>query len=160
VNSLQRRQSEIATPDGVDPELRSGAPRPSPTAVAAAFCGGSLGTIARYAFDLAWPEPDGSIPHTTNVINTSGAFLIGIVATILTRLAPDRRTLRAFVVTGLLGGWTTMSALAVDGARVGVRNGVVTATIAMALSFTAGVIATAAGIVLEGRVARRRAAHQ
>lgn len=47
----------------------------------------------------------------------SGAFCLGLVLTILARLGPDegrRRDLRLTLGTGLLGGFTTYSLLAVQ----------------------------------------------
>ncbi|HWD24949.1 MAG TPA: CrcB family protein [Acidimicrobiales bacterium] len=134
--------------DDVDPEISPDHAAPSLLDVAGAFIGGTFGTLARYAFDRAWPEGDGAVPHTTNVINTTGAFLIGVVATVLANRCPERRALRALLVTGALGGWTTMSAVAVAAARIGSVNGAFTATASSALSFAIGIGATSVGIRL------------
>jgi CrcB protein len=135
----------------IDPELDPAHRPPSRFDVVAAFVGGAIGTLARYGFDRAWPEGDGAFPHTTNVINTIGAFAIGVIASLLARHYPDRHGARAFLITGLLGGWTTMSALGVADARIGSIDGVVVAVWAAALSFAAGVLAAHGGVRLAER---------
>jgi CrcB protein len=136
--------SEEPTASGpIDPELPSGARSPSPLGVALAGLGGFVGTLARYLVDLAWPEHDGGVPHTTILINTLGAFAIGIVATLLDRRDPPRLHLRALLVTGVLGGWTTMSALAVAVVRLDGHTGGADAVATVAVSITLGVAATA-----------------
>jgi CrcB protein len=142
--------------DAIDPELSPGVGRPSLVDVAAAFFGGTLGTLARYGFDRAWPEGDGAVPHTTNVINTVGALLIGIVATLLTRRYLERSAVRALLVTGLIGGWTTMSTLAVADVRLTSTSGMVSSSIAMALSFALGVAAAAGGSRWASRLLSRK----
>jgi CrcB protein len=57
------------------------------------------------------------LPLTVGVINVGGAFLLGALLATLGRRGPDvgrRRTLRLTFGTGVLGGFTTYSALAAD----------------------------------------------
>ncbi|HEX8173361.1 MAG TPA: CrcB family protein [Thermoanaerobaculia bacterium] len=61
--------------------------------------GGALGSGARYLTGLA-------VPHATVVVNLVGSFAIALV---MERIAPSSE-LRYFVVTGILGGFTTYSA--------------------------------------------------
>ena len=44
--------------------------------------GGFLGALARYELELTWPPHSGTFPASTFVINTSGAFLLGLVLTV------------------------------------------------------------------------------
>lgn len=67
--------------------------------------GGALGALLRDALVQAYPHL-----VTTLVINVVGSFLLGLL---LVRHRDDER-LRAFVGTGVLGGFTTWSALAVQ----------------------------------------------
>lgn len=87
-------------------------------AVATAIGGGGfIGTLARYGVGMAWHTPSGRFPWATFAINTSGALLLGIVLTLLLergRTMRHLRYLRPFVCVGVLGAWTTMSALAVE----------------------------------------------
>ena len=80
------------------------------------FTGGTLGTLARYAVSLAVPAW-GDVPAATLGINVVGAFALGWLISALLRAGDDagwRRAVRLFAGTGVLGGFTTYSALAVD----------------------------------------------
>ena len=80
--------------------------------------GGAVGVAAREAIVLVVPVL-GGIPVAILAINVVGAFLLGLLAESLTRAGDDsggRRRARLLVGTGLLGGFTTYSALATDGA--------------------------------------------
>lgn len=70
--------------------------------------GGAIGAVARYGLGVLWPTPPGDFPWATFVINVSGCLLIGM----LTVLMPAGW--RPFVSLGILGGYTTFSAYAVD----------------------------------------------
>lgn len=113
----------------VDPDLRPDDPgEPSPThrrtapahrsrqpdILAIIAGGGFIGGIARYELGLAWQPHQGGVPWATFTINTSGAFLLGLILTlVLERLGPTRY-IRPFLCVGILGAWTTMSTFAVE----------------------------------------------
>ncbi|MHB1582327.1 MAG: fluoride efflux transporter FluC [Acidimicrobiales bacterium] len=132
--------------------------RARPGVLAAVFLGGAAGTAGRYELGLAWPSAAGHFTTATFVINTSGAFLLGLVLTVLLERFGPTRYLRPFLATGLLGGWTTYSTMAVDAAgieRAGhpwVAVGYVVATL------VAGLTAAALGIVIGRRRFPRAAA--
>lgn len=69
--------------------------------------GGALGAALRYLATLLWPAPWGVM-----AVNLLGCFAIGLLAP---RLAP---ALTPFLVTGLLGGFTTFSAFSLDTLRL------------------------------------------
>jgi len=110
--------------------------------------GGFIGTIGRYGVGLAWPTPVGGFPSSTFVINTSGAFALGLTLTwILERLAPSR-FLRPFICAGVLGAWTTMSTLAIE-ADVLLKDGrLAPALLYLGATVLAGAAATAVGIAI------------
>lgn len=77
---------------------------------AAAAAGGVIGATARWAVGTVGAHAPGTWPWATLIVNVAGCLLIGVAAT---RLA--RSTLGwAFAVTGVLGGFTTFSALAIE----------------------------------------------
>lgn len=78
--------------------------------------GGALGTAARAALTLVLDESLG--PFLVPLVNLVGAFLLGLVTGALLRRADSARAraLRMFAGTGVLGGFTTYSALAVESA--------------------------------------------
>ena len=48
-------------------------------------------------------------PYATGIINITGAFTIGIIATLFADRAMDNESLRLFLIVGILGGYTTFS---------------------------------------------------
>lgn len=74
--------------------------------------GGAAGTLLRAAVSAALPAGSG-VPWGTLVANLSGALLLGLlVGSVARRRSGD--VLVATVGTGLLGAYTTFSALAVE----------------------------------------------
>lgn len=78
--------------------------------------GGALGTAARAGLTLALAGVLG--PALIPIVNVAGAFAIGILFGIRARMPRSTRAERAqlFFGTGVLGGFTTYSALAVESA--------------------------------------------
>jgi CrcB protein len=114
----------------------------------AVLVGGSLGTGARAAIDLALLE---SHPWQTLGINLVGAFALGLLVTRAWPVAPA--WLRAGLGTGLLGGFTTFSALALALAQQPTP-----ATLAyLAASIVLGIAAAWAGLRLGARGAPQEA---
>ncbi|HJB62704.1 MAG TPA: CrcB family protein [Candidatus Microbacterium pullistercoris] len=112
------------------------------------MAGGAIGVLARYVLTLAWPDER---LLTVSVINVVGSLLLGIVAASFAT-SPLKR---ALLGTGLLGGFTSYSALvpllsrsAVDALAAGILVGQV----------VLGAVAAFAGLALGGSFARRRAA--
>ena len=80
--------------------------------LAAVVVGGAVGTALRLAIDSALPHGDDAFPVSTLIINTVGAFALGML---VGRLWPSASTwLRAGLGAGLLGSFTTFSAVAVS----------------------------------------------
>ena len=78
--------------------------------------GGFLGAIARYAVTLLL-SPAGStsrLPLGTLVVNVSGCLAIGLLAGLGERTGFLTADARLFLLTGLLGGYTTYSAFALE----------------------------------------------
>ncbi len=85
-----------------------------PEVLALIAAGGFIGALGRYELGLVWKTPPSGIPWVTFTINTSGAFLLGVILTILLELPRPNRYLRPFLCVGVLGAWTTMSTFAVE----------------------------------------------
>ncbi|MBD7958313.1 CrcB family protein [Microbacterium sp. Sa4CUA7] len=118
--------------------------------------GGALGVAVRAVFVLPWGQGTHPLvlPAITLLINVTGSFLLGVVAG---RLDHHRPRLRAFLGTGVLGGFTTYSAFAVQTVQVFGAAPVVGLLLA-ACSVLGGVAAAAWGLVLGRRATGRRAA--
>lgn len=110
--------------------------------------GGALGTLAR-ALIVEVAAVGGWAPLATLSVNTSGALLAGFFAAQSLSVR-----WRALLLSGLLGGFTTFSALAQELAAVGGVHSLGDGAVALAL----GLAAAGLGWRWGGRFARRRAA--
>lgn len=109
--------------------------------------GGALGSVARYAVDLALPATEHGFPLGTFLVNVVGCLLIGSVA----GWVHDRRRHRLvvpFLVVGLLGGFTTFSAYAVATVELALRGNVGIATGYLLGTLIAALLAVEAGLLL------------
>jgi len=112
--------------------------------------GGFLGSIARYklgGFVLhrseAW-----NFPLSTFTVNLLGCFVIGVLAGLVERHDLFSPTMRLFLFTGILGGFTTFSAFAYEGIFL-VRRGLLgTGSIYASLSVFGGFTAVWFGMKL------------
>jgi len=74
------------------------------------LAGAGLGGLARYvAGTWIMAKYGGRFPLGTFVINITGAFLIGVLMTLLTERFHPHPHWRLFLVVGILGGYTTFS---------------------------------------------------
>lgn len=72
--------------------------------------GGAIGSLARFWFNLAVVSVVGPrYPWGTLLINILGAFVIGWFSSLTAERLPVSPELRAFVLVGLCGGFTTFS---------------------------------------------------
>ena len=78
---------------------------------AAVAAGGLIGTELRYAATLVFPEPAGTVPWTTLVINVVGSFVLAALTTVWMARPKTAFWLRAGLGPGLLGSFTTFSAV-------------------------------------------------
>lgn len=77
--------------------------------------GGALGSVARYLIgkaSLALWGPN--FPWGTMIVNIMGCFLMGVLAGLLAHYTELSQEVRAFLMIGVLGGFTTFSAFAID----------------------------------------------
>ena len=76
--------------------------------------GGFLGSMARHAIAVGVPPAaSGRFPLATFAVNCIGCLLIGILAGAFARV-PATESVRLFLVTGVLGGFTTFSAFGLE----------------------------------------------
>jgi CrcB protein len=128
--------------------------RADATAVGAVAVGGAIGAVSRYAVSLALPTSAGAFPWATFIVNLSGSAVLGFVLAVLVERFPGRRVTRAFLGTGIIGGYTTFSTYAVESVqlwRAGHAGLGVTYAVA---SVAAGALVCLGGIVVGRLVAR------
>ena len=86
--------------------------------------GGGAGAVARYAAGVAvMTRYSGRFPLGTFLINVSGSFFIGLLMTLFSERMPGHANWRLFLVTGVLGGYTTFSSYAWETVQLVVRDG-------------------------------------
>jgi CrcB protein len=108
------------------------------------FLGGGIGSTARYAVNALATRTLGSqFPWGTFLINISGSVLMGLIAGYLAfrsdgAEAPSVEAWRLFLMTGVLGGYTTFSAFSLDAALLYERG-----AIGLAAAYVAGSAALA-----------------
>jgi CrcB protein len=116
------------------------------------FVGGGLGATARFALGSWFLARGGEgFPWGTLAINWLGCLAIGVVAATMAAL-PHPPLLRLFLVTGLLGGFTTFSAFGLETFELLADGEGGRAFLYVAGSVVGGLAAVALGAAL-GRVA-------
>lgn len=111
------------------------------TPVISVALGGALGAVLRYLVGLAVVFPMGTL-----AVNVIGSFAIGIVWVLLA--ARGLQAWLPFVMTGLLGGFTTFSAFSLDTLRLVEAGRIVAAGGYVAASVILSIAACALGLWL------------
>lgn len=73
--------------------------------------GGLAGTELRYGLGLVFPESAGAVPWTTLGINVAGSFVLAALTTLWIARPATAFWLRAGLGPGVLGSFTTFSAV-------------------------------------------------
>jgi len=114
-----------------------------------AAAGGAIGSAARYLVNVGAARAWGTeFPWSTLIVNGSGCLVMGLLAeTIANRLggAPEMRT---FLMTGILGGFTTFSAFSLDFASLLERKAHLAAGLYLGMSVTLSLLGVFVGIAL------------
>ncbi|MEE1941675.1 CrcB family protein [Streptomyces sp. TRM 70361] len=124
--------------------------RRTPAVLAAVAAGGALGATARHALTSAWPAPPGGPPWATLAANTAGCALLGVLMVLVAEYGRGHPLARPFLGTGVLGGFTTYSAYALDTVTLLERGAAGTAA-----AYLGGTLAAALGAVWAGAAATR-----
>lgn len=83
--------------------------------VIAVLLGGAMGTGFRYGISLfIYSRAKPGFPYATLLINVTGSFIIGLLAELFDARAPVSPTVRAMLLTGVLGGYTTFSSFSLE----------------------------------------------
>src|SRR5437660_5819899 len=98
------------------------------------FFGGGLGASLRHAINMACAKSFGTaFPYGTFIINISGSIVMGLIAGYLAFKGEASQPWRLFLMTGVLGGYTTFSAFSLDAALLYERG-----AIGLALGYVIG----------------------
>lgn len=118
-------------------------------AVLAVAAGGALGSVLRYGVTLLVQGWLGRFfPYATLFINVSGSFLMGFLFVLtLDRVSIDP-ALRAGILTGVLGGYTTFSTFSMETLALLEEGAWLRAGLYLGLSLLLGLTAAWAGATL------------
>jgi len=107
------------------------------------FVGGGIGASLRHAVNMLSARGLGTaFPWSTFIINISGSLVMGLIAGYLAFKGGASQPWRLFLMTGILGGYTTFSAFSLDAALLYQRG-----EIAHALFYVLGsVVLSIAGL--------------
>lgn len=79
------------------------------------FFGGGLGASLRHGVNLICARGFGTaFPYGTFIINITGSIVMGLIAGYLAFKGDASQHWRLFLMTGILGGYTTFSAFSLD----------------------------------------------
>ncbi|MBB4347479.1 MULTISPECIES: fluoride efflux transporter CrcB [Rhizobiaceae] len=119
------------------------------TNILLAALGGAIGSVLRYlvgVFSVRWFGP--GFPWGTLTVNVVGSFIIGLSVEMIARRFDASMELRVFIVTGIIGGFTTWSSFSLD-TMVLFERGAITAAAAYVIgSLVVSFAAVFAGLAL------------
>ncbi len=107
------------------------------------FIGGGLGSSLRHLINVISIRSLGTaFPFHTFIINITGSTVMGLIAGYLAFKGEAAQSWRLFLITGILGGYTTFSAFSLDAALLYERG-----EIGLALLYVLGsVVLSIAGL--------------
>jgi CrcB protein len=108
------------------------------------FLGGGLGSTLRHVVNMFCMRMFGTgFPFHTFLINITGSTLMGLIAGYLAFKGEASQPWRLFLMTGVLGGYTTFSAFSLDAVLLYERGEIV-----LALAYVIGsVLLSLAGLM-------------
>jgi len=119
----------------------------------AVFCGGLLGTLLRLMVDLTLPHnTPGEISVSTVVVNIVGSFVLGLLVAHFWLKPATPEWVKLAVGPGLLGSFTTFSAIALNVVGAVDETRPVDGVLALGGSVICGLVAAWAGLRLGGRL--------
>lgn len=115
------------------------------TMIVAIALGGALGALMRYGvIVLAGPGN----PWAIMAVNISGSFVMGLSIGVFTYALTPSPEFRAFLTTGLLGGYTTFSAFSADAIALLQKGQAAEAVVYVAGSTGLSILGLYAGLVI------------
>lgn len=97
--------------------------------------GGALGAVLRY-LSVTWVGQSLGVafPYGTLAVNVVGSAVMGVLAQLFTLAWSPGGEVRAFLIVGVLGGFTTFSSFSLDVALLAQRGEVASAALYVVLS--------------------------
>ncbi len=109
--------------------------------------GGAIGAVARQGVSVASVRLLGpNFPWGTLTVNVAGSAIMGLAVAWLIAREGNSEIARAFIVTGILGGFTTFSAFAFDAVTLFRERSLTIAAIYLAASVALSIAGLVAGL--------------
>ncbi|WP_246660859.1 fluoride efflux transporter CrcB [Tardiphaga sp. vice154] len=113
------------------------------------FVGGGLGSTLRHTVNMAAGRALGTaFPWGTFLINITGSTIMGLIAGYLAFKGEASQPWRLFLMTGILGGYTTFSAFSLDAALLYERGETMMALLYVLGSVVLAIAGLFAGLAL------------
>ena len=113
------------------------------------FIGGGLGSTLRHVVNIVCPRLFGTnFPYHTFIINITGSTIMGLIAGYLAFRGDAAQSWRLFLMTGILGGYTTFSAFSLDAAVLYERGAIGLALLYVLGSVVLSILGLFAGLAL------------
>lgn len=109
--------------------------------------GGGIGAAARYLVGVQASRLFGlDFPWGTFIVNVLGSFAMGVIIALFAHRLEASQEVRAFLTTGILGGFTTFSAFSLDFVFLAERKAVAAAGFYVLGSVGFSILALFAGL--------------
>lgn len=113
------------------------------------FVGGGLGSVLRYWVNVLCGRLFGTdFPYGIMLINITGSTVMGLIAGYLAFKGEAAQSWRIFIMTGVLGGYTTFSAFSLDAAVLYERGEIGLAALYVVGSVALAIVGLFAGLAL------------
>jgi CrcB protein len=113
------------------------------------FLGGGIGAALRHGVNLAAARLLGTaFPYATLIENVTGSLLMGVFAGYFAFKGDASQSLRLFLTTGILGGYTTFSAFSLDASLLYERGALGLAALYVVASVALSIGGLFAGLAL------------
>ena len=113
------------------------------------FLGGGIGSMLRHAVNVLTARAFGTgFPYGTLTVNITGSIVMGLLAGYFAFKGEATQSWRLFMMTGVLGGYTTFSAFSLDAIALYERGEVGMALGYVAASGALSIFGLFAGLLL------------
>jgi CrcB protein len=113
------------------------------------FIGGGVGSTLRQVVNVVSSRVLGTaFPYHTFIINITGSTIMGLIAGYLAFRGQEAQPWRLFLMTGILGGYTTFSAFSLDTALLYERGEIGLAVLYVVGSVVLSIVGLFAGLLL------------
>ena len=117
--------------------------------IAAIAAGGAIGALLRHGVNITALKLLGhGFPYGTLTVNILGSFIMGALVVTFAHLWQPSEFLRIFLITGILGAFTTFSTFSLDFANLFERGEYLGSTIYLSASLILSIAALFGGMAM------------